>query len=184
MTATLTSDNNLFSDLLKTRSRDAFSELYDKYSAALFGVICRIVQNKVIGEELLQDVFVKIWKNIDKYEASKGALFTWMLHITRNTCIDYLRSMQHKMQMRIQPGLQETLTAPATTQHNAENIELRGLAFKLEHKYKQVIDLLYFWGYSQEEVAQSLQIPLGTVKTRSRMGLQQLRTLYENVNKN
>jgi len=184
MTATLTSDNNLFSDLLKTRSRDAFSELYDKYSAALFGVICRIVQNKVIGEELLQDVFIKIWKNIDKYEASKGTLFTWMLHITRNTCIDYLRSMQHKMQMRMRPELQETLAAPATSQCKAENTELRGFAFKLEHKYQQVIDLLYFRGYSQEEVAQTLKIPLGTVKTRSRMGLQQLRTLYENANKN
>jgi RNA polymerase sigma-70 factor (ECF subfamily) len=155
MTASLTSDNNHFSELLKTGSRDAFSELYDKYSPALFGVICRIVQNKVIGEELLQDVFVKIWKNIDKYETSKGALFTWMLHITRNTCIDYLRSVQHKMQMRIQPELQETLAAPSATQHIAENTELRGLAFKLEHKYQQVIDLLYFWGYSQEEVAQN-----------------------------
>ena len=184
MTATLTSDNNHFSDLLKTRSRDAFSELYAKYSPALFGVICRIVQNRASGEELLQDVFIKIWKNIDKYEASKGTLFTWMLHNTRNTCIDYLRSMQHKMQMRMQPELQETPAACVTSPYKAENTELRGFAFKLEHKYQQVIDLLYFWGYSQEEVSQKLQIPLGTVKSRSRIGLQQLRTLYENANKN
>jgi RNA polymerase sigma-70 factor (ECF subfamily) len=170
MTTTLTNDNNHFSDLLKTRSRDAFSALYDKYSPALFGVICRIVQNKVIGEELLQDVFVKIWKNIDKYEASKATLFTWMLHITRNTCIDYLRSMQHKMQMRMQPELQETLIAPVATQHKTENTELRGLAFKLEHKYQQVIELLYFWGYSQEEVAQRLRIPLGHCKNQEQNG--------------
>ena len=106
-----------------------------------------------------------------------------MLHITRNTCIDYLRSMQHKMQLRIQPQLLETLVISETVQHKTENAELKGLAFKLEHKYKEVIELLYFWGYSQEEVAQQLKIPIGTVKTRSRMGLRQLRALYENANK-
>ena len=184
MTTALTTDNTCLSELLKAGSRDAFSELYDKYSPALFGIISRIVQNKAVGEELLQDIFIKIWKNIDKYEASKGTLFTWMLHITRNTCIDYLRSVQHKMQMHTQPQLLETLTIPEAAQYKAEHAELKGLAFKLEHKYKEVIELLYFWGYSQEEVAQRLQIPLGTVKTRSRMGLQQLRTLYESANKN
>jgi RNA polymerase sigma-70 factor (ECF subfamily) len=184
MTVAPLTDNTGFSDLLKTRSREAFSELYNKYSGALFGIICKIVQNKAVCEELLQDVFLKIWKNIDKYDSSKGSLFVWMLNIARNTSIDHLRSTEHKMQMHTQQPQQDTLAVPVTMQNKAENEEVRGLAFKPEHKYKQVIDLLYFGGYTQEEVAQILQIPLDTVKTRGRAGLQQLRTLYENTNKN
>ncbi len=72
--------------------------------------------------------------------------------------------------------------ASCDMQYNSENTELRGLAFKLEHKYRQIIDLVYFWGYSQEEVAQMLKIPLKTVKTRSRTALQQLRELYQQIN--
>jgi len=78
--------------------------------------------------------------------------------------------------------LQETLATPEIHLNN-ENSELRRLALKLETKYRQIIDLVYFWGYSQEEVAKMLNIPLGTVKTRSRAGLQQLRSLYQNMNK-
>ena len=177
------SETNHFTELLKTKSREAFSSLYDKYSAALFSIICKIVQNTTVAEELLQDVFVKVWKNIEKYDTSKGSLFTWMLNIARNTCIDYLRSNRYKLQLKNVERSPETLAAPNQTAYNAENSEMRGLAVKLDHKYRQIIDLVYFWGYTQEEVAKMLDIPLGTVKTRSRAGLQQLRYLYQNENK-
>ena len=85
-------DTIRFPGLLKTRSRDAFAELYDKYSGAFYSIICRMITNANVAEELLQDVFIKVWKNIDKYDPSKGSLFTWMLQISRNTCIDYLRT--------------------------------------------------------------------------------------------
>jgi RNA polymerase sigma-70 factor (ECF subfamily) len=177
-------DTIRFPELLKTKSHDAFAELYDKYSAAIYSIICKMIKNTNIAEELLQDVFVKVWKNIDKYDASKGSLFTWMLQITRNTCIDHLRTCQHKMQTNTGAQLEkhETISASNEIHYNTENTELRGLAFKLEYKYRQVIDLVYFWGYSQEEVSQMLDIPLGTVKTRSRAGLQQLRNLYQQYN--
>jgi RNA polymerase sigma factor (sigma-70 family) len=169
-----------FPEVLKTKSRDAFAELYDKYSGAIYGTICKMISNTNIAEELLQDVFVKVWKNIDKYDQSKGSFFTWMLQISRNTCIDYLRTRQHKMQLSTSTQVERDESTASTNElhYNTENTELRGLAFKLEHKYRQVIDLVYFWGYSQEEVSQLLDIPLGTVKTRSRAGLQQLRDLY------
>jgi RNA polymerase sigma factor (sigma-70 family) len=172
-----------FAVLLKTKSREAFTELYDKYSAAIFSIICKMITNTNIAEELLQDVFVKVWKNIDKYDPSKGSLFTWMLQISRNACIDYRRTSQHKMQLNTSTQMEQHETiASDEMPYNTENMELRGLAFKLEHKYRQVIDLVYFWGYSQEEVSQMLNIPLGTVKTRSRRGLQQLRDLYRRHN--
>jgi RNA polymerase sigma-70 factor (ECF subfamily) len=164
---------------LKTRRCDAFAQVYDKYAGALYGIICKMIQNTHTREELLQDVFVKVWKNIEKYDASKGSLFTWLLQITRNTCIDYLRSKKHNISFNGEVELHdEKLATQSEGHYNAENTELRGLAYKLEHKYRQIIDLVYFWGYSQEEVSQMLNIPLGTVKTRSRAGLQQLRTLY------
>ncbi|HRI19707.1 MAG TPA: RNA polymerase sigma factor [Panacibacter sp.] len=184
MTTTLVKDTNQLPDLLKLKSREAFESLYDNFSPALYGVICKMVQNTGTGEELLQDVFVKIWKNIDRYDASRGTLFTWMLNITRNTCIDYLRSSRHKMQMQLNGAPLESISVGAELNYNPENSELRGLALKLEHKYRQIIDLVYFWGYSQEEVSQMLNIPLGTVKTRSRNGLQELRKLYQNFNNN
>jgi RNA polymerase sigma-70 factor (ECF subfamily) len=168
----------------KTKSPDAFAELYDKYSAAIYSIICKIITNTNIAEELLQDVFVKVWKNIDKYDPSKGSLFTWMLQISRNTCIDYLRTSEHKKQLSTSAQVigHEAIASSNEIHYKTENRELRGLALKLEHKYRQVIDLVYFWGYSQEEVSQLLDIPLGTVKTRSRTGLQQLRDLYRQHN--
>ena len=169
-------------ELLKTRSSNAFSQLYDRYSGALYGIICKMVQNQNVGEELLQDVFVKVWKNIDKYDASKGTLFTWLLQITRNTCIDYLRTKQHKIKFSDSELQKEKTAAQNEGHYNVENTELRSLAHKLEYKYRQIIDLVYFWGYSQEEVSNMLKIPLGTVKTRSRTGLQQLRNLYTQLN--
>jgi len=175
-------NDTMLPELLKTKSREAFSKLYDKYSGAIYGIIYKMIQKQNIAEELLQDVFVKVWKNIDKYESTKGALFTWMLQITRNTCIDYLRTKEHKRKFYNEINLQETLPTPEV-QYNSENSELRNLAYKLDIKYRQIIDLVYFWGYSQEEVSKMLNIPLGTVKTRSRTGLQELRNLYQNINK-
>lgn len=166
--------------LLQTKSRDAFSKLYDSYSGALFGIICRTISNKTTAEDLLQDVFVKIWKNIEMYEPSRGTLFTWMLNITRNTCIDHMRSKQYKKQMQTSShGLEhvESFLTSSKTAHQDDGTELRTLTHKLEEKYREVIDLVYFMGYSQEEVSQMLNLPLGTVKTRSRTGLQQLRIL-------
>ena len=88
--------------LLKRKDAHAYSLLYDNYSAALFGVITRVVAAEEIAEDILQDVFVKIWKNIENYDASKGRLFTWMLNIARNAAIDYSRSKQFKIENKLQ----------------------------------------------------------------------------------
>ena len=157
-------------------------ELYNQYRALLFTLAYQLTGSAADAEDAVQDVFIKVWKNIDKYDSSKGTLFTWMLQITRNTCIDHLRTKEHKIKFQSEINLQETLATPEIHLNN-ENSELRRLALKLETKYRQIIDLVYFWGYSQEEVAKMLNIPLGTVKTRSRAGLQELRSLYQNMNK-
>ena len=93
MTTETLSDTNYLLEQLRLKNCAAFSELYDKYAPALLGIIHKIVKNNGIEEELLQDVFVKVWKNIERYDATKGTLFTWMLNIARNTCIDYLQKI-------------------------------------------------------------------------------------------
>ena len=167
--------------LLQSKSREAFSILYDNYSDALYGIICRMVNNNTAAEDLLQDAFVKIWKNIDSYDPAKGTLFTWMINIARHICIDYLRSKQYKQQMKVvENGFDkaEISTSPLEPNYHITNTELHKVTQKLEIKHRQVIEMVYFRGYTHEEVAQILNIPVGTVKTRSRAGLKQLRNLY------
>jgi RNA polymerase sigma factor (sigma-70 family) len=92
MVAAAANDILYFTQLLKAKSRGAFADLYDRYSAALFGFICKMVKNKNIAEELLQEAFIKAWKNIDAYDASKESLFTWLLRIANNTCVNYTKT--------------------------------------------------------------------------------------------
>jgi RNA polymerase sigma-70 factor, ECF subfamily len=167
---------------LKGNDKVAFSVLYDSYAAALFGVISRMVTDKDIAEELLQDTFIKIWKHIDLYNATKGTLFTWMLNIARNTCKDYFRSKQHRFKMQVTENGLEYLENKATgdcLNYREALKDVKQLAQKLDVKYKKIIDLVYFLGYSQQEVATLLNIPLGTVKTRSCMALKILREIYQ-----
>lgn len=164
---------------LQSKSEEAFAALYDHYAVALWSVTLKIVKNENVAEEILQDVFVKIWRYIDKYDSTKGTFFTWMLNITRNTCKDYFRSKQYQISL-LQEELEDTHRQKLTHsfEKQQESAELLILTQKLEPKYKEIIELVYIYGYSQEEVSERLQIPLGTIKTRSREALRQLRVIY------
>lgn len=166
--------------LLQKRDEQAMHILYAKYSTALFGVIYRILNDRMIAEDVLQDVFYKIWQNFSQYKASKGRLFTWMLNIARNAAIDKTRSKHYKQSQRVRDincasiiqqvqGLSET--------PNTDRIGIKELIEQLNTKYQEVIDLLYFQGYSQAEASKELHIPLGTVKTRARTAIGFLKKL-------
>lgn len=168
---------------LRTRSQKAYSVLYDNYAPALLGIICKVVKNSDDAENLLQDTFVKVWTYIDSYDTSKGRLFTWLLNIARNTAINFLRAQQKTEFTDIQ-----TLTDGVYTERNsitdAINVGHIGVAdtvSRLDPKLRQIINLIYFDGYTQQEVADSLNMPLGTVKTRTRMALQQLKDLFSDA---
>lgn len=179
MQSVTTSDNHELIARLKLRANEGFAMLYDQYGQVLSGIIYKIVGNTAVAEDVLQDVFVKLWKNIEYYDEEKASLFTWMLSITRHTAIDYLRSRQNKISQKIQNSINyEHIESVAVTQPpDAGSAGYRSLVAKLEPKYKEIIDLVYFWGYTQEEVSKMLELPLGTVKTRARTGLQILRNL-------
>ncbi|MGA0555110.1 RNA polymerase sigma factor [Larkinella sp. VNQ87] len=159
---------------LKAHSRVAFSHLYDRYAATLLGVLNRILKNEAEAEDLLQDTFVKVWKNIHRHDPSKGRLFTWLLNVTRNTAFDHLRSRKKAEQIEL--PVDDYLPGLSTTLDNVGYIGFSEVVHTtLDPRHWQVIDLLYFQGYTQQEVAQKLQLPLGTVKTWTRLALIQLR---------
>jgi RNA polymerase sigma-70 factor, ECF subfamily len=168
-------------NLLKNKSEQAFNYLYDNYSAALFGVINRIVGSEEVAEDVMQEAFVKIWKSIDGYDTQKGRLFTWMLNIARNSGIDYLRSLQHKKELqnlKIDDSV-SIINQIKTESSKVDQIGLKETVGNLKPDYKLMIDLLYFKGYTQEEVSKELEMPLGTVKTRTRAALKMLREMMQ-----
>lgn len=166
---------------LRARKQDAFDFLYDHYSVALFGVIKRIVQHEELAADVMQDAFVKIWKNIDTYNTDKGSLFTWMLNICRNRAIDETRSRAFRNDSKNQNVEDSVYQVDRATQvfQKTEHIGLKNVVSGLKAEHRVLIDKLYFEGYTQEDVSQELGIPLGTVKTRVRKAMQNLRTILQ-----
>jgi RNA polymerase sigma factor (sigma-70 family) len=165
-------------ELLLQKSQEGFSYLYDNYSGALYTVIVSIVQDKEQAADILQDVFLKIWKQIATYDHQKGRLYTWMMQITRNTAIDHIRTKDHKDRQKNQE-LTETVYDAGSHDFNPDKIGLRQIVHKLKTEYRELVELSYFHGLTQEEIARSLDMPLGTVKTRMRNALIQLRELFK-----
>ncbi len=164
---------------LKTRSNDAFEYLYDNYSGALHSIILQIVQNQEIASDVLQEVFVNIWRKIESYDPTKGRLFTWMLNISRNASIDLLRSKNFQNSRKNQELTDNVYGSDQVTQTNTDRIGLTKFLAKLRPDHRILIELAYFKGYTHEEIAQIEEIPLGTVKTRIRNALLQLKELLK-----
>ncbi|MEY2829618.1 MAG: hypothetical protein RIQ33_1476 [Bacteroidota bacterium] len=164
---------------LKAKSDLAFNYLYQNYSKALFTIIFQTLQNQELSEDVLQESFVKIWKNIDAYDSSKGTLFTWMLNICRNQAIDKTRSKLFKNNSQNQ-AIENNVSVFSKTenQFKPEYIGLKTLTNNLKPEYREIIDLIYYKGYTQNDAAEHLQIPLGTVKTRCRAALLELRKIF------
>ena len=160
---------------LKARDDQAFSYLYDNYSAALYTVILQIVKTPELAADILQDVFVNIWKKIESYDPIKGRLFTWMLNISRNASIDMLRSKNYQNRQKNQEITDNVYVNTQVTQTSIDSIGLSKFLGKLRPEQRVLIELAYFKGYTHDEIAQIESIPLGTVKTRIRNALLQLR---------
>jgi len=165
---------------LRQREKIAIEALYDMYSSSLFGVIVRIVNDTALAEDILQDTFVKIWNSFSSYSTEKGRLFTWMVNIARNLAIDKIRSKDFKNQGKNQDI--ENNVAFIDEQRNAvykpELLGIKELVEGLKPEQKSILDLVYFKGYTHVEAADELGVPLGTVKTRLRMAIIQLRKYF------
>lgn len=165
---------------LQRNDRTAYEYLYDNYSAALYGVIHRIVTNDETANDVLQEAFVKIWNGIKSYDSQKGKLFTWMLNISRNMAIDKTRSKDFNNSQKNQSteNVVSQIGRLKSDDLKPEHIGLAELVDKLDPNEKFLIDLMYFKGYTQSEIAEEYNIPLGTVKTRLRSATMNLRKIF------
>ena len=166
----------------RLRSQDvkAFEYLYDNYSGAVYGIIFKIVRSEDFAQELLNDCFLKIWNKINDYDSSKGKLFTWMLNIARNSALDKLRSKEYKVKAKTDDVSENVFISDKqyAEANNPEFIGIKDIVEKLPIDQKKLIDMMYFQGYSQSEIAEELEMPLGTVKTRVRAAMSALRKLF------
>jgi RNA polymerase sigma factor (sigma-70 family) len=164
--------------LLKEKNARAFGYLYDNYSTALYNIIRQMISDTDLANDVLQEVFLNIWRKIETYDSSKGRLFTWMLNIARNASIDTLRSKSYQNNQKNQELPNDVNNNSSSFLYmpiNIDNIGLRKILDKLKPEHRILIELAYFKGYTHEEIAQIENVPLGTVKTRIRNALLQLK---------
>lgn len=163
---------------LQNRNQQAFSYLYDHYAGALNGLIVRLTDNTALAEDILQEVFLKIWNNISSYDESKGRLFTWMVKIARNLTIDTLRSKGYRKQQQIAADENSVSNySEGTPNEKYDTIGISKNLAALKPEQRMILDMAYFGGYTQDEISKQTGLPLGTVKTRMRTAIMELRKL-------
>lgn len=164
-------------ELLQERDEKAISLLYDNYADTLYGVAYKVVKDEDLAQDIIQESFVKIWKKSDSYDPTKAKLFTWLFRITRNTAIDKLRSINTKSDKEIQIDVSDVYNLGEQS-IKPEFIDVKENLDKLEPKYRIVLEALFFEGMTQQEASDELDIPLGTVKSRLKIGLREMRKIY------
>ena len=164
-------------ELLQERNEKAISLLYEHYGDTLLGVANKVVRDQELAQDVVQESFVKIWKKSDSYDPAKAKLFTWLFRITRNTAIDKLRSVNTKSDKEIQIDVSDVYNLGVNS-IIPELIDVRENLEKIESKYQIVLDALFFQGMTQQEASDELDVPLGTIKSRLKIGLRELRKIY------
>lgn len=163
--------------LLKQQDANAFVYLYDNYAPALNGIILTIIDDRHRASDILQEVFVKIWRHIDQYDPRKGRLFTWMHNVARNTAIDATRRKEWQKSKWTQPLTDHHEELEDHSSPAGIDADLKKSVRSLRAEHRALVDMSYFQGYTQAEIAEAMGIPLGTVKTRLRAALIQLKKL-------
>lgn len=161
----------------------AFSALYDRHSRASFSLAYRMMKERHASEDLTQDTFVTVWQSAGGYRADRGSVRTWILSIVQNRGIDWLRSRasRRRMQDRVEASVErlQPSEAFADAWRNVQSERVREALATLPHEQREVIALAYFSGHTHKEIAGLLDLPLGTVKGRMRLGLKKLREHLE-----
>jgi RNA polymerase sigma-70 factor, ECF subfamily len=170
-------------DLLRRIARgdeESLAELYDRYRTILFGLLFRILGNRTEAEDILQDVFVQVWQRAKDFDENRGKAFTWLVTLSRSRAIDRLRSLGSRSRVADEAA-KETSDVIVDAVEDAINNErgevVRAALKELPEEQRAALLMAYFDGFSQSEIAELTNTPLGTVKTRMRTGMTKLREL-------
>ncbi|UOB18134.1 RNA polymerase sigma factor [Abyssalbus ytuae] len=164
-------------NLLSEKNEKGMDLLYDYYGDALYGIALKTVQDEDLAKDVLQESLIKIWNKIDSYDKEKSKFFTWIFRITRNTAIDKIRSVKTKSDKEIQIEVSDVYNIGVGSL-NPEHIDVKQHLASLDDKYKIVIEALFFKGMTQQEASEELDIPLGTIKSRLKIGLRELKKIF------
>ena len=163
--------------LLENSDKRAITLLYENYSDALYGVIKKVIVDDDVAQDVLQETFIKIWRYSKKYDSSKAKLFTWLYRIAYNTSIDKIRSLKKKNEKEVQIDTSSVYKI-TTNALNQDVLDIKKHLSSIEEKYQIVINALFFEGMTQQEASDELDIPLGTIKSRLKIGLRELKKIY------
>jgi RNA polymerase sigma-70 factor (ECF subfamily) len=171
-----------------TGDEAAFEALYDRYSGLLYSTIISIIKHPPEAQDVLQEIFVHIWKQAKNFDSERGNVYSWFITITRNRAIDRLRSKGYKVRQYETSDDAEMLEiadphfSPLDAMSIAERQSLIQTALtRIPAEQRDALHLAYFQGYTQVEIADLLQIPLGTIKTRMRQGLIKLHSILQGI---
>jgi RNA polymerase sigma-70 factor, ECF subfamily len=163
----------------------AFATLYERHRRAAYSLAYRMMGEKQAAEDLLQEAFLKLWRGAASYRAERGSVRTWLLSIVHNRGIDQLRSLasRRRMQEKIETSAPKSQPSEAFTQswRNSQRGQVREALKSLPSEQLNVLELAYFLGYTHVEIAELLDLPLGTVKGRMRLGLKKIRHYFDGL---
>ena len=177
----LLADEELIS-LVGQGDAEAFATLYDRHSRPAYSLAYRMMGEKQAAEDLLQDAFLKLWRSASSYRADRGSVRTWLLSIVHNRGIDQLRSLasRRKTQEKIESSAPKSQPSEAFAEswRNSQREQVREALKTLPKEQLKILELAYFSGYTHVEIAELLDVPLGTVKGRMRLGLKKIRDYF------
>jgi RNA polymerase sigma-70 factor (ECF subfamily) len=172
-------DETSLVERMQRRDPKALAELYDRYGRVVYALILRVVRDVGIAEDLVQEAFLRVWNRVGGFDAQKGAIGPWLMAVARNRAIDYLRSSAGRERNSVEydeiehPSVFCDMEKDILSSDKARIV--KSAIEKLSPNYRQVIELAYFEGLSQTEMAERMGQPLGTVKTWVRTALKNLR---------
>ena len=179
----LLADEDLISLVAAKGSAEAFAALYDRHGSAAYSLAYRMMGEKQAAEDLMQDAFLKVWRNAESYRTERGSVRTWILSIVHNRGIDQLRSLasRRRTQDRVEASapVSQPSEAFAQTWRNSQREQVREALGTLPAEQLKILELAYFSGYTHVEIAELLELPLGTVKGRMRLGLKKIRDYFD-----
>ena len=179
----LLADEDLISLVAAKGNEEAFAALYDRHGSAAYSLAYRMLGEKQAAEDLMQDAFLKVWRNAESYRTERGSVRTWILSIVHNRGIDQLRSLasRRRTQDRVEASapVSQPSEAFAQTWRNSQREQVREALGTLPAEQLKILELAYFSGYTHVEIAELLELPLGTVKGRMRLGLKKIRDYFD-----